>query len=300
MASPEPSWLQRLLLEAVLLAAMVGVLAVTLSRWSGTRRNRGGNVEEGRIALELPAMLSSPAPLPAATVESEPESAEHEIEADAMLNDEQTIDHAEYEEIELRGDPLMEVNAYLAYGYHEKAREVLTEFIKENTAHAESRLLMLRVLHTLREKRTFRRHAEALLELVDGPTDERWVEAVRLGCAILPEERLFNADDYRRADDDKWEETVWTGTRPELTDGDDHIYLDIDEFKYVDLFLQDGTEAPDDGSETDPSIDAAAEPEDTEAELARWRAKMLGTTEDRGISLDLDEPGHEPADDEQP
>ena len=71
-------------------------------------------------------------------------------------------------------------------------------------------------------------------------SDERWIEVARLGRALLPEERLFDADVHKRTDDEKWEETVWTGSRPDLTDCDDHIYLDIDEFKYVDLFLLDG------------------------------------------------------------
>ena len=244
MASSESSWPNRLILEALLLAAMVGVLAVTLSRWSHAGRRHGEDAYKGTIALQLPAAAGNPN-------QSAPEVAELEIDTplpeekrpvEPTDRDEPLIDYAECEEIELRGDPLMEANAYLAYGYHDKAKEVLAAFIKEEPANAEGRLLMLRALHAIREKRTFRRHAEALLELVDDRFDERWIEVARLGRAILPEERLFDADVHKRAEDEKWEETVWIGTRTDLTDSDDHIYLDIDEFKYVDLFLLDKAE----------------------------------------------------------
>jgi tetratricopeptide (TPR) repeat protein len=297
----EPTWLQRLLLEVLILAAMVVVLAVTLSRWADARRRQGGNADEATISLELPAPARNPIRSLPVAVENEvdtqlPEE-EHRVEPSA--DDEQSLGHAECEEIELQGDTLMEANAYLAYGYHEKAKEVLEAFIKENPAHAESRLLILRVLHTIREKRRFRRHAEALLELVDEQFDERWTEAARLGRALLPEERLFDENAHRRAEDAKWEETVWTGSRPELADCDEHIYLDIDEFKYVDLFLLDKAEDTDDSSAPEPSVDAVAEPENFEVDLEKWRAKLLGSDEDRGFSLDPDGPGDESADEEQ-
>ena len=86
------------------------------------------------------------------------------------------------------------------------------------------------------------------------------------------------------------------GTRPDATDCDDQIYLDIDEFKYVDLFLLDGAETAADVEESrapDPSAAAS----ETEADLAKWRAKMLGTTEDRGVRLDPDGPVDAPIDD---
>jgi Tfp pilus assembly protein FimV len=301
VATPESPWLNRLVLEALLLAAMVGVLAVTLSRWSTAGRRHEGNAYEGTIALELPAPVSNPN-------QSPPEVAEHEIDTplpeeecrvEPAVGDEPVNDHTEYEEIELRGDPLMEANAYLAYGYHDKAKEVLVDFIKEEPAHAEGRLLMLRVLHTIREKRTFRRHAEALLELVDDRLDERWMEVARLGRALLPEERLFDADVHQRADDENWEETVWTGTRPDLTDCDDHIYLDIDEFKYVDLFLLDGAEEAGNDSAPEPSIDVAAESEGTEADPAEWRVKIMGGSEDTTVRFEPDGPGDDTSDDGQ-
>ena len=301
MATPESPWLNRLVLEALLLAAMVGVLAVTLSRWSHAGRRNERNAYEGTIALELPAPMSNPnqSPPEVAELEIDTPLPEEECQVEPAVGDEPVIDRTEYEEIELRGDPLMEANAYLAYGYHDKAKEVLVDFIKEEPAHAEGRLLMLRVLHTIREKRTFRRHAEALLELVDDRFDERWMEVARLGRALLPEERLFDADVHQRADDEKWEETVWTGSRPDLTDCDDHIYLDIDEFKYVDLFLLDGAEDAGNDSAPGPSIDVASESKDSEADLAKWRVKMMGGSESKGFKFEPDGAGDDSSDDEQ-
>ena len=298
-ADPDPNWLQRLVLEALILVTLVtlvtlvGVLAVTLARWNDARRRMGGNVESGAIALEFHAPTVNPAPPPAVPVEDE-EAAELPAEDPVAETDDAeqaSTDHTEHEEIELHGDQLMEANAYLAYGYHEKAKEVLEEFIKENPAHAESRLVMLRALHAIKEQRKFRRHAEALLELVDDEYDERWIEAARLGRAILPEERLFDADAHKRTEDEKFEQTVWTGARASTTDEDDHTYLDFDEFKYVDLFLLDGGgAAPDVQDPTTPAPSAEEAEAKTEAELAKWRADMLGTEEDRGVRLDPDAP----------
>jgi tetratricopeptide (TPR) repeat protein len=295
-ADPDPNWLQRLVLEALILVTLVtlvGVLAVTLSRWNDARRRMGSNVESGAIALEFHAPTFNPAPPPAAPVEDE-EAAELPAEdplAETDDAEQASTDHTEHEEIELHGDQLMEANAYLAYGYHEKAKEVLEEFIKENPAHAESRLVMLRALHAIKEQRKFRRHAEALLELVDDEYDERWIEAARLGRAILPEERLFDVAVHKRTEDEKFEQTVWTGARANTTDEDDHTYLDFDEFKYVDLFLLDGGgAAPDVQDPTTPATSAEKVEAKTEAELAKWRADMLGTEEDRGVRLDPDAP----------
>jgi pilus assembly protein FimV len=297
-ADADPGWLQRVLLEMLILVTLVGVLAVTLSRWKSAPQQTGGGAEAETIALEFHPATAAQSPPAAKMVDDVlPEDLVEEDDITDAPDPDPSIpaDETEYEEIELRGDQLIEANAYLAYGYHEKAREVLEQFIKEDPAHSESRLVMLRVLHALREKRKFRRHAEALLELVDDQFDERWIEAARLGRAILPEERLFDADTHGRAEDEKWEKTVWTGTRPDPTDTDDHIYLDLEEFKYVDLFLLDSVEAPEDEAEEEdesPSIDQVAgtpdEPEDLEAELEKWRAEHAGTTEDQGIKLDSD------------
>ncbi len=302
MTRPEPNWLQRLLLEALLLAAMVGLLAVTLLRWNDARRRQWPGAEMANMELELPAPASSPTPLPSAVVDDEPEtrSADAEPQVETSGNDEPRIDYTEVDEIEVKGDPLMEANAYFAYGYHEKAKDVLVEFIRENPADAESRLVMLRVLHAIREKRKFKRHAEALLELVDDESDDRWTEAARLGRALFPDERLFNASAYKRADDDKWEETVWTGTRPAVEDVDEHVYLDIDEFKYVDLFLLDETENEEGNDEPNPSSSSSTDAADTEAELAKWRADMVRKGEHRGVNYNLGEVTEDSLDDDQP
>jgi len=294
-ADPDPNWLLRLLLEALILVTLVGVLAVTLSRRNDASRRMSDNAESDTIALEFQVPTVSPALPPAAPIEDE-EPAELSAQDHAAETDDgeqASIDNAEHEEIELHSDQLMEANAYLAYGYHEKAKEVLEDFIKENPANAESRLVMLRALHAIKEKRKFRRHAEALLELVDDEFDERWVEATRLGRAVLPEERLFDGDAHKRSEDEKWEQTVWTGARASTTDDDDHIYLDIDEFKYVDLILLDGVEDPtdvEDPTTSVPSAEGGVESAESEADLAKWRTQMLGLKEDRGVRLDPDAP----------
>ena len=297
----DANWLQRLLLEMLILGALVGVLAVMLIRRNDARGRPDGKVESGAIALDIQAPTVSPALPATAPDENEVASAlpEEEHVTETADIEEPSIDHAGHEEIELRDDRLTEANAYFAYGYHEKAKEVLEAYIKENPANAEGRLVMLRVLHAIREKRKFRRHAEALLELVGDESDERWVEAARLGRSVLPEERLFNADARKRAADDKWEQTVWTGTLPDATDCDDQIYLDIDEFKYVDLFLLDGAEKDADTEEPgapNPSSDASAEFLETEAKFAKWRAETLDKDEDRTVRLNQGVPTDDPVD----
>ena len=293
MVRAEPEWMNRLLLEALLLAAMVGVLAVTLSRWADARRHRGVSSDVGKIALEFLTPASSPTQTPPTVVSDDVDSRlpEEEPLVETSGNEEQSIEHIELGELAEHGDPLMEANAYFAYGYHEKAKEVLTEFIKEHPAHAGSRLVMLRVLHAIREKRKFKRHAEALLELVDDDFDERWVEAARLGHALFPEARLFDTETHKRAEDETWEKTVWTGTRPDLDDGDDHVYLDIEEFKYVDLFLLDKADDAEENGAPDTSSSVSVESDDTEAELARWRADLVASSEDKGLEHDLGDPG---------
>ena len=57
---PEPAWINRLLLEALLLAAMVGVLAVTLSRRADARRHQRTSSDTEKIALEFPTLVNSP------------------------------------------------------------------------------------------------------------------------------------------------------------------------------------------------------------------------------------------------
>jgi pilus assembly protein FimV len=299
MARTEPNWMQRLLLEAVLLGGMVVVLAVTLSRWTDARRRREGGNGTQTLVLESPSLVKAPVETPAKATDEEtvPEVADEDPDAEPLTHEGLSIDHLELTEAGVEDDPLMEANAYFAYGYHEKAKDVLTDIIKENPAQSESRLIMLRVLHAMREKRKFRRHAEALLELVDNRFDERWLEAARLGRALFPDERLFNAETHKRSEDENWEETIWTGTRPKLPDRDEHVYLDIDEFKYVDLFLVDEADEADEASEaseaseadeTDEadeaesgdSLDASSPPppesEDLEAELSEWRAEVIG------------------------
>jgi pilus assembly protein FimV len=296
MVRAEPEWMNRLLLEALLLAAMVGVLAVTLSRWADARRHRRVSSDVGKIALEFPTLVNSPTQTPPMVVGNDDDARlpEEEPLDETPVNEGQSIEHIELGALAEQGGPLMEANAYFAYGYHEKAKEVLTEFIKEHPAHAESRLVMLRVLHAIREKRKFKRHAEALLELVGDDFDERWIEAARLGHALFPEARLFKTEAHKRAEDGIWEKTVWTGTRPDLDDGNDHVYLDINEFKYVDLFLLDKANDADDAEDNGPpdsSSSASAEAGDTEAELAKWRADLVGSSEDRGLEHDLGDPG---------
>ncbi len=292
MVRPESEWMNRLLLEALLLAAMVGVLAVTLSRWADARRHQGVSTDVGKIALEFSTPASSPIQTPPMVVSDDVDSRlpEEEPLVETSGNEEQSIEHIELRELAEQGDPLMEANAYFAYGYHEKAKEVLTEFIKEHPAHAESRLVMLRVLHAIREKRKFKRHAEALLELVDDYFDERWIEAARLGRALFPEARLFDTHAHKRAEDETFEKTVWTGTRPELDDYDDHVYLDIDEFKYVDLFLLDEAADAEENDAPGSSSSASAESDETEADLAKWRADLVRSSEARTLEYDLGDP----------
>lgn len=213
------------------------------------------------------------------TEEADSEEAEEDPDTEPSVHEGLSIDHLELTEAAAEGDPLMEANAYFAYGYHEKAKNVLTDIIKENPAHPESRLIMLRVLHAMREKRRFRRHAEALLELVDNRFDDRWIEASRLGRALFPEERLFNADAHKRSEDQNWEETIWTGTRPDAADRDEQVYLDIDEFKYVDVFLVDEAEDPESGDSLDASSPLPPEAQDLEAELSEWRPEASGDGE---------------------
>jgi pilus assembly protein FimV len=293
VVSPEPAWINRLLLEALLLAAMVGVLAVTLSRRADARRHQQVSTDAGKIALEFPTLVNSPDRTPPMVVGDDVDSRlpEEESLVETSDNEARSIEHIELDELAAHGSPLMEANAYFAYGYHEKAKEVLTEFIKEHPAHAESRLVMLRVLHAIREKRKFKRHAEALLELVGDDFDERWVEAARLGHALFPEERLFDIDAHKRAEDEIWEKTIWTGTRPDLEEIDDHVYLDIDEFKYVDLFLLNEADDAEENGAPDSSSSASAESDDTEAELAKWRADLVGDSEGRELDYDLGDPG---------
>ena len=293
VVSPEPAWINRLLLEALLLAAMVGVLAVTLSRRADARRHQQVSTDAGKIALEFPTLVNSPDRTPPMVVGDDVDSRlpEEESLVETSDNEARSIEHIELDELAAHGSPLMEANAYFAYGYHEKAKEVLTEFIKEHPAHAESRLVMLRVLHAIREKRKFKRHAEALLELVGDDFDERWMEAARLGRALFPEERLFDFDVHKRTEDEIWEKTVWTGTRPELENNDDHVYLDIDEFKYVDLFLLNEADDAEENGATEPSSSTSAESDDTEEELAKWRADLVGGSEGRELDYDLGDPG---------
>lgn len=306
-ANPDPNWLQRIVLEALILVTLVGVLAVTLSRWNDARRGVRGNVESGPIALQFQSPTVNPERPPLAQVEDDgaAELATEELVAELEDAEQPPVESVQHEEIELHDDHLMEANAYLAYGYHEKAKEVLEVFIKENPANAEGRLVMLRALHAIKEKRKFRRHAEALLELIDGEDDERWIEAIRLGRAVLPDERLFDADTHKRAEDENWEKTIWTGARPTPADGgDENTYLDFDEFKYVDLFLLDdaGT-SPDVQDPTAPEAsaddrdDSAEADAESQAELAKWRAEMSGTEEDHEIRLDLENLAEEPLDD---
>jgi tetratricopeptide (TPR) repeat protein len=229
------------------------------------------------------------------------ETAPEESRAEAPVDEELSIDLTEADDTVVRDAALTEVNAYSAYGYHDKAKEILTEIIKIYPAHAECRLVMLRILHALGEKRKFKRHAEALLELVDDHFDERWVEAARLGRAVLPEERLFDAAAHKRAEDNDWEKTVWTGTHPSRQDSDEHVYLDIDEFKHVDLMLLDD---PDDADGN--GAPASSSPADTESD----DAGMGGTTrpaepgdmprgsEDGGFGIDPVDSG-DSTDDEQ-
>ena len=275
MVRPEPSWLNRLLLETLFLAAMVGVLAVVLSRWNDARRRQWASAEAGTVALALRAQASRPVQaLPMAVVdeerpplpggepplpEEEPWLPEEEPRVETSVNEERSIDHADSAETESEGASLMEANAYFAYGYYDKAKEVLTEFIREHPAHAESRLIMLRTLHAIGEKRKFRRHAEALLELVDDSFDKRWAEAARLGRALFPEARLFDANVYKRTEDEDFEKTVWTGTRPDLSDFDEHVFLDIDDFKYVDLVLVDEADDAEGDAGFDSSLSASAD-----------------------------------------
>lgn len=294
---PEPPWLYRLLFEALLLTALVVVLAITLSRWTNARQRRDGHGDDGRIApvLTLPAGYSFP-PSPMALQgarEDDTHLPEEPLRAESPPSEESSLDATENHGIEHPDDALLEANAYLAYGYPEKAKEVLEEFIKGYPAHPEGRLLMLRVLHSIREKRRFRRHAEALLELVDNEIDERWTEAARLGRELLPEERLFHASTHRRAEDEKWEETVWTGSRPKLADSDGDTELDSEEFKYVDLFLLDKVEDAGNDSAPASSTDTTAKPDDDEADLAKWRAKMLAGHGGRVFGSDLEDPGDE-------
>ncbi len=288
MARSEPNWMNRLLLEALLLAAMVVVLAVTLSRWTDARRRRQGGREMQTLVLAPPARIQTPAVTAATGADDEIESGagEEECAADGPADEGMSIDHLEVDESAAEGDPLMEANAYFAYGYHAKAKDVLAQIIKQNPGHAESRLIMLRVLHAMREKRKFRRHAEALLELVDDRFDERWAEAARLGRALFPEERLFNADAHKRSEDTTWEETIWTGTRPDVSDLEKDAPLDADEFKYVDLFLLDEVENAELGDSLDASSPPPSEREDLEAELAEWRPDAAEGSECGGISLD--------------
>ena len=290
---PEPAWINRLLLEALLLAAMVGVLAVTLSRRADARRHQRASSDTEKIALEFPTLVNSPNRTPPMVVGDDVDSRlpEEEPLVETSDNEARSIEHIELDELAAQGSPLMEANAYFAYGYHQKAKEVLTEFIKEHPANAESRLVMLRVLHAIREKRKFKRHAEALLELVGDDFDQRWVEAARLGHALFPEERLFDIDAHKRSEDEIWEKTVWTGTRPELANSDDHVYLDIDEFKYVDLFLLNEADDAEDNGAPDSSSSASAESDDTEAELAKWRADLVGGSEGGELDYDLGDPG---------
>ena len=305
VAGPESGWLQRLLIEILILATLVVLLAVTFYRWTDARRRAEAQGASDDFASALPLTATDHGPGPVKDgVRVPPQDAIDENRADVA--DEPTAgepppeEEADYEEIVLQGDPLMEANAYLAYGYHEKAREVLEALIKENPAHAESRLSMLRVLHALKEKRKFRRHAEALLELVDDRQDERWIEAARLGRAVLPEERLFDESARGRAEDEPYEQTIWTGTRPEPVDTEDHVYLDLDEFKYVDLFLQDEAPDADESESSEPSIDLSAEvaDEETEAELARWTASLARKREERSLPRDPDAPPDPVGDDD--
>ena len=93
MATPESPWLNRLVLEALLLAAMVGVLAVTLSRWSHAGRRHGENAYEGTIALELPAPVSNPnqSPPEVAEVEIDTPMPEEECQVEPAVGDEPVI-----------------------------------------------------------------------------------------------------------------------------------------------------------------------------------------------------------------
>ena len=109
--------------------------------------------------------------------------------------------------------------------------------------------------------------------------------------SLFPEKRLFDTDAHKRAEDDIWEKTVWTGTRTDLDDRNDHVYLDIDEFKYVDLFLLDEADHAEDNGAPDSSSSASAESDDTEADLDKWRADLVGCSEDSGLEHDLGDPG---------
>jgi pilus assembly protein FimV len=293
MSRPEPSWLHRLFLEVLLLTAMVGIFAVILSRWADARRRQrvGADVatdmatDTDMIELTFPTLENSHNQTPPVVADDDGLAgiAAEESRAEISVNEKPSVDHTEIDKSVVRDATLTEVNAYCAYGYHDKAKEVLTELIKLYPAHAESRLVMLRILHALSEKRKFKRHAEALLELVDDYADERWIEAARLGRAVLPEERLFDADAHKRSGDNDWEKTVWTGTHPGLGERDEQVYLDIDDFKHVDLMLlddADGNGAPASSSST------GIESDDSEMGFTTEPADMPGGSEDGGLGND--------------
>jgi FimV-like protein len=292
MSRPEPSWLHRLILEVLLLTVMVGVFAVILFRWADARRRQRESADIATdiasVELTSPAPASRPNQAPPVVIHDDglAETAQEESRAEASVDEELSIVSTEADDTVARDATLTEVNAYCAYGYHDKAKEVLTGMIKLYPAQAECRLVMLRILHALGEKRKFKRHAEALLELVDDRFDERWVEAARLGRAILPEERLFDSAAHRRAEDNDWEKTVWTGTQPGLQDRDEQVYLDIEGFKHVDLMLLDD---PDGNGAPASSSPAGTESDGTEAEGTTRPAEpgdMPRGSEDGGFGND--------------
>ena len=59
----------------------------------------------------------------------------------------------------------------------------------------------------------------------------------------------------------------------------------------MDLFLLDKADDAEENGTPDSSSSASTESDDTEAELAKWRAEMVGSSEDRGSEHDLGDPG---------
>ena len=90
-------------------------------------------------------------------------------------------------------DPLLEANAYFAYGYYQKANDLLSEIVDRDPDVAEYRLRLLRVLHAAEEREGFLNHASVFKGLVGDREDSRWLEAARMGRDMFPHADLFQS-----------------------------------------------------------------------------------------------------------
>ena len=92
------------------------------------------------------------------------------------------------------GDPLEEIDVYLAYGHYDQARELLATAVTAAPERKDLRLKQLEVYGHTNARAAFEAGAQELYTLVDGEHDPVWKQVVDMGRAIAPDNPLFAAD----------------------------------------------------------------------------------------------------------